>query len=238
MHAVLAQRSRAAIDRHRRRLDLRSRATWSSRCTSRAWATTPAAREVRRRAAISSPRPSSAALRPHARAAAARARLCRSSSSAPAAVRSRRRSCSPARLRVPDRRNQPAAAARQQARLGARARWLERLPERFRGVVIANEVVDAMPVHAVAWRQHGILERGVALSSDQLIWEERPATGELLEEARKIRCRASLRERDRPRRASLDARNRRAAGRRRDLHHRLRLSAPRVLPPAARDAAR
>ena len=80
----------------------------------------------------------------------------------------------------------PQLQARQQARLGARAQWLERLPERLRGVVIANEVVDAMPVHAVAWRQPGILERGVALSGDQLIWEERPATGELLEEARKI----------------------------------------------------
>ena len=32
--------------------------------------------------------------------------------------------------------------------LGERVSWLDRLPERFRGVVIANEVVDAMPVHA------------------------------------------------------------------------------------------
>jgi len=29
--------------------------------------------------------------------------------------------------------------------------------------MIANEVVDAMPVHAVAWRDEGIFERGVAL---------------------------------------------------------------------------
>src|SRR5271156_7017676 len=40
---------------------------------------------------------------------------------------------------------------RQQRRLGSGARWLERLPEGFRGVMIANEVVDAMPVHALAW---------------------------------------------------------------------------------------
>ncbi len=46
--------------------------------------------------------------------------------------------------------------ARQEARLGARARWVERLPERFRGVMLANEVADAMPVHAVAWRAHGV----------------------------------------------------------------------------------
>jgi len=31
--------------------------------------------------------------------------------------------------------------------LGDRVQWLERLPEGFEGVVLANEVVDAMPVH-------------------------------------------------------------------------------------------
>jgi SAM-dependent MidA family methyltransferase len=36
--------------------------------------------------------------------------------------------------------------ARQQARLGARVRWHEALPEGFRGVIIANEVADALPV--------------------------------------------------------------------------------------------
>jgi SAM-dependent MidA family methyltransferase len=73
--------------------------------------------------------------------------------------------------------------ARQAARLGSRAAWLDRLPERWRGVVIANEVVDAMPAHAVAWRDGGILERGVAWSSGGLAWSERPAEGELLEHA-------------------------------------------------------
>lgn len=75
---------------------------------------------------------------------------------------------------------------RQQARLGNRVRWLERLPERIRGVVIANEVLDALPVHALAWRAAGIMERGVSLSGGKLAWSERPATGELLEEAQKI----------------------------------------------------
>src|SRR6185436_5863427 len=64
----------------------------------------------------------------------------------------------------------PQLQARQQARLGARAQWLARLPERIRGVVIANEVVDAMPVHAVAWREEGIMERGVTFSDSKLIW--------------------------------------------------------------------
>ena len=74
--------------------------------------------------------------------------------------------------------------ARQQARLAGRARWLERLPERISGVVLANEVVDALPVHAVAWRDGGIMERGVSLADGRLAWSERPATGELLETAK------------------------------------------------------
>jgi SAM-dependent MidA family methyltransferase len=75
---------------------------------------------------------------------------------------------------------------RQQARLGDRVRWLDRLPERIRGVVLANEVLDAMPVHAVAWRPGGIMERGVSLSGGELAWSERRATGELLEQANAI----------------------------------------------------
>jgi SAM-dependent MidA family methyltransferase len=81
----------------------------------------------------------------------------------------------------------PQLQARQQARLGARVQWLQRLPERIRGVVLANEVVDAMPVHAVAWRSPGIMERGVSLSSGSgLAWSERPASGDLLGEAQAL----------------------------------------------------
>lgn len=76
--------------------------------------------------------------------------------------------------------------ARQRGRLGERVRWLDRLPERIRGIVLANEVVDAMPVHAVAWRAEGIMERGVTLREERLEWEERLASGELLEAASRI----------------------------------------------------
>jgi len=72
---------------------------------------------------------------------------------------------------------------RQAARLGGKVKFVDALPAAFRGVVIANEVVDAMPVHAVAWRADGVLERGVSID---LAWEERPARGALLEEAKKI----------------------------------------------------
>jgi SAM-dependent MidA family methyltransferase len=76
-----------------------------------------------------------------------------------------------------------ALRARQQARLGDKVRFIERLPERFRGVIIANEVADAIPVHAVAWRAGGVMERGV---TSELEWSERAASGELLETARAL----------------------------------------------------
>jgi len=77
-------------------------------------------------------------------------------------------------------------AARQRARLRGRAVWLERLPPRFRGVMLANEVLDAMPVHAVSWTHEGIAERGVCANEGALAWRERPAAGALLEAARAI----------------------------------------------------
>jgi SAM-dependent MidA family methyltransferase len=75
---------------------------------------------------------------------------------------------------------------RQQARLGGRVKWLDRLPDRIRGVIIANEVADAIPVQAVAWRPEGVMERGVSVIDGKLVWAERPATGELLAEAQAI----------------------------------------------------
>jgi len=75
---------------------------------------------------------------------------------------------------------------RQQARLGDRARWLERMPREFCGVMIANEVVDAMPVHAVAWTGAGIRERGVCANEGELAWSDRAADGPVLCEAGRL----------------------------------------------------
>jgi len=75
---------------------------------------------------------------------------------------------------------------RQRARLGDKVKFLDRLPEHFDGVILANEVADAIPVHVVAWRKEGVMERGVALREDRFLWSERPATGGLQDEANKI----------------------------------------------------
>ncbi len=75
---------------------------------------------------------------------------------------------------------------RQQRRLGASAQWIERLPERFNGVMLANEVVDAMPVHVLAWTPAGIVERGVCANEGQLAWSDRAADDLVLVHAKEL----------------------------------------------------
>lgn len=58
--------------------------------------------------------------------------------------------------------------------MAARVRWLDALPASFRGVVIANEVFDALPVQVVAWRDDGVFERGVVRSGAGFGWADRP----------------------------------------------------------------
>ncbi len=80
----------------------------------------------------------------------------------------------------------PELRQRQERRLGARARWIDHLPQRFRGVMLANEVADAMPVHALAWTNAGILERGVCVNEGQLAWSDRPADGLILAHSKEL----------------------------------------------------
>ncbi len=65
--------------------------------------------------------------------------------------------------------------ARQQATLAEhapqyleRVSWLDELPESFSGVLIGNEVLDAMPSHQVAWTESGLREGGVTLQEGKL----------------------------------------------------------------------
>lgn len=56
------------------------------------------------------------------------------------------------------RERQQQAVQRLAPDLTARFQWLERLPERLRGVVIANEVLDAMPVNRFALQNGDVRE--------------------------------------------------------------------------------
>ena len=65
--------------------------------------------------------------------------------------------------------------------------WLDTLPNKFDGAIIANEVLDALPVHLVHWRGSKLTERGVAISGNNFIWQERPISdAALLEVTQKI----------------------------------------------------
>ncbi len=59
-----------------------------------------------------------------------------------------------------------------QPALKDRIEWISALPEKFDGVVIANEVLDALPIHLVTWRKNGMFERGVSWK-DGFVWSER-----------------------------------------------------------------
>ncbi len=52
--------------------------------------------------------------------------------------------------------------------------WLEQLPAQFTGTILANEVLDAMPVHIVTWRNNELFERGVTWENHQFAWQDRP----------------------------------------------------------------
>lgn len=71
-----------------------------------------------------------------------------------------------------------ALRARQQARLAAwgdRVVWADRLPDRLAGVVLGNEVLDAMPVQLLVRLQGRWHERGVARdAAGALVWQDRP----------------------------------------------------------------
>jgi SAM-dependent MidA family methyltransferase len=52
--------------------------------------------------------------------------------------------------------------------------WLDALPDSFEGVVIGNEVLDAMPVRLVVRKLGAWHERGVVLTNDRFTFDDRP----------------------------------------------------------------
>ncbi len=68
-----------------------------------------------------------------------------------------------------------------------RVAWLNRLPPAFSGVVLGNEVLDAMPVHVVRTQGGRVEEGGVGVRSDRLDWSWRLASGGPLDAARALK---------------------------------------------------
>jgi SAM-dependent MidA family methyltransferase len=63
----------------------------------------------------------------------------------------------------------------------ARVEWIDALPASIDGVVLANEVLDAISVHIVARRAGAWFERGVGWNAERSAfeWSERPADARL-----------------------------------------------------------
>jgi SAM-dependent MidA family methyltransferase len=67
-----------------------------------------------------------------------------------------------------------------------RVAWLDRLPDEFRGVVLANEVLDALPVQRFRIRGDQINALGVTWQLGRLDWSEIHADAELEAAVRRI----------------------------------------------------
>lgn len=59
------------------------------------------------------------------------------------------------------------------AAFGGRVVWIERLPEQLGGVIVGNEVLDAMPVQLLHFDGERWLERGVVAEADRFTWSDR-----------------------------------------------------------------
>ena len=67
----------------------------------------------------------------------------------------------------------------------AKIQWLVELPQNFSGLVIGNEVLDAMPVN-VLLKDTDWLELGVGFNGQQFEWQEFSRQGEAVESIRDI----------------------------------------------------
>ncbi len=59
-------------------------------------------------------------------------------------------------------------------------RWLQAMPEAFSGVVLGNEVLDAMPVQLVSKTEDGWVECGVSSAGLGFVFSERPCSSDLV----------------------------------------------------------
>jgi SAM-dependent MidA family methyltransferase len=72
------------------------------------------------------------------------------------------------------RERQQALLSTLPAHLYSRVEWLDRLPAHFDGAMVANEVLDVVPVHLLHFHSGGISERGVAVKDGEFCWKDVP----------------------------------------------------------------
>ena len=61
------------------------------------------------------------------------------------------------------------------AAFGDRVRWVDALPDAMQGVIVGNEVLDAMPVQLLRFDGTRWLERGVVPKDEGFAWADRPS---------------------------------------------------------------
>jgi SAM-dependent MidA family methyltransferase len=84
-----------------------------------------------------------------------------------------------------DRQRQHLAQHRPQ--LLERVHWLDRPPEEpFDGVILANEVLDALPVARFRWHADAVEELGVVRNDGHFAWAGRPASVAMAENCRRL----------------------------------------------------
>ena len=67
-----------------------------------------------------------------------------------------------------------------------RVHWLSDLPKTFRGVIVANEVLDALPVERFIRRVDGVFQMCVSIEGEEFTWLEQVAPDRLAEAVRAI----------------------------------------------------
>jgi SAM-dependent MidA family methyltransferase len=82
-------------------------------------------------------------------------------------------------------RQQQILRARLSAELFHKIEWLDRLPCNFDGIVLANEVLDAMPVHVLS-KQDDWIELGVGYQAQRFVWFPLDAEAATLDAMRAI----------------------------------------------------
>ncbi len=74
------------------------------------------------------------------------------------------------------RQRQQELLAQKAPALAERVRWLDALPAQpIQGVIVANEVLDALPVQRFCKSAEGVAEIGVAAEDGHFLWRQRPA---------------------------------------------------------------
>ena len=74
------------------------------------------------------------------------------------------------------------ARQRQTLRGFPQVQWIDTLPAAFSGVILANEVLDAMPVHLVVKSEAGWRERGIGLSNKNFVYRDRACDPAILKQ--------------------------------------------------------